>query len=85
VKKRRQVVTVEKEKLKYWHLIKRDVLKHKRLLAEENARDRLEQSRRLIKWLNYINLCYYIKKVLYAFTKKKEEHERLRKQNFIVF
>ena len=49
--------------MKYWHLIKRDVLKHKRLLAEENARDKLEQSRRLTKWLNYINLCYYIKKV----------------------
>jgi hypothetical protein len=63
VKKRRQVVTEEKEKMKYWHLIKRDVLKHKRLLAEETARELLEQSRRLTKWLNYINLCYYIKKV----------------------
>ena len=28
---RRNEVTVEKEKFKYWHLIKRDVLKYKKV------------------------------------------------------
>ena len=33
VMKRRKVETVKREKLKYWHLIKRDVLKHKKEIA----------------------------------------------------
>jgi len=56
-------VLVEKEKLKYWHLIKRDVLRHKRLVAEESARERFEKMKRLTKWIHYINLLKFIKRV----------------------
>ena len=51
VKKRREDELVYKEKLKYWHLIKRDVLKHKKDLAMQEAQERIKQSRRMIKWL----------------------------------
>ena len=37
VKKRRHEETVKREKLSYWHLIKRDVLKYKKEIATQDA------------------------------------------------
>lgn len=56
VRKRRQEVTVEKEKRKYFHLIKRDVLKHRKEVYRQEAEERIRQARRLTKWLVYICL-----------------------------
>ena len=51
VKKRRNEEDIYREKLKYWHLIKRDVLKHKKDIAIQEAQERIKQSRRMTKWL----------------------------------
>ena len=50
VKQRRQEEVIKKEKLKYWHLIKRDVLKHKKEIATQEALEGVEQSKRFTKW-----------------------------------
>ena len=47
-------MTLQKEKLKYWHLIKRDVLKHKKEVATQEAHERIRQAKMLTKWLQQI-------------------------------
>ena len=41
VKQRREEEQGKKEKLKYWHLIKRDVLKHKKEVATQEAKEKI--------------------------------------------
>ena len=42
-KQRREEETIYKEKLNYWHLIKKDVVNYKREVAKANALARKEQ------------------------------------------
>ena len=83
-KKRREEEDIKRQKLKYWHLIKRDVLKHKRMLAHEDARERYEQSQRMAKWLHYIHLFEIMKTIFGKFQANREEHDRAEKQWTIV-
>ena len=71
MKQRRKYEQVKKEKMKYWHLIKRDVLKHKREMAEQEAQERVEQSRRLKRWLHYVDLRNMMQHIWVVFEQKK--------------
>lgn len=51
VKKRRNEENQKREKLKYWHLVKRDVLKHKKDIATNEANYKIRQARRMTKWV----------------------------------
>lgn len=51
---RRNQVQVEKEKLKYWHLIKRDVIKHRKEIATQEVLERIKHSRCLTKWVQMV-------------------------------
>ena len=56
VKKRRTEENTKREKLKYWHLVKRDVLKHKKEIATSEANEKIKQARRMSKWILMANL-----------------------------
>lgn len=77
VKQRRIVDEQQREKLKYWHLIKRDVLRHKKSLAMKEANERIKQVRRMTKWLIQMRMRAYMTNFWISFVEKKKSHERL--------
>ena len=71
--KRRKAETVKREKLKYWHLIKRDVLKHKKAIATEEAQEKIRQAKRMTTWVLLAYLRQFVTRVWAAFTDRKHE------------
>ena len=84
VKKRRHEETVKREKLSYWHLIKRDVLKYKKEIATQDAHQRIAQSKLMTKWLHHVGLKKLIGFIYDCFTHRKKVHDDYRKKHFLV-
>lgn len=84
VMKRRKVETVKREKLKYWHLIKRDVLKHKKEIATQEAQEKIRQAKRMTTWVLLAYLRQFVTRVWTAFSDCKHEKELLAKQCRII-
>jgi len=61
-KLRRTEEQLRKEKMQYWHVIKRDVLKYIKELATIEAHARIKQAKLFKKWMFYANLRQIILK-----------------------
>ena len=68
MKNRRQEEQIKKEKLKYWHLIKRDVLKHKKEIAFNEAMERLEQAKKMKQWAKVAHVRALMERVWEMFS-----------------
>ena len=75
---------VKKEKLKYWHLIKRDVLKHKKEIATLEAAERVQLGKCLTKWLHQIMLRQIVEQIYERFQEHKKIEELKTKMMLIV-